>query len=105
MAFPLKDVSFIRVNENNEVKGVVPYFISDEISYPVYFEERYEEVNISGYLNNTVISGEYLGYARTSSGSQIGPCSATRAHGKFEMHKLGEISDQYKEQIERRSEL
>lgn len=105
LAFPLKDVSFIRINKDNEVKGVVPYFIDREIFHPVHFEQVYKEINISGYFSNAVISGEYLGYARTGSGSMIGPYVPIRAYGKFEMRKIGEISDQYKEQIERRNDI
>lgn len=100
LSFPLRDEVFLTVTKNNDVRGIVPYFIHGASGAPIEYPALYKGLELIGYYNpNGVISGDYCGYVRGSSGSHIAPASALKAIGTFVMTKESDIPENFREQI------
>lgn len=100
LSFPLKDEVFLTVTKNNDVRGIVPYFIYGASGAPIEYPALYKGIELIGYYNpNGVISGDYCGYVRGSSGSNIAPATALKAIGTFVMTKESDIPENFREQI------
>lgn len=100
LSFPLKDEVFLTVTKNNDVRGIVPYFIHGASGAPIAYPALYKDIELIGYYNpNGVISGDYCGYARGGSGSMVAAPDALKAIGTFVMTKESDIPENFREQI------